>query len=91
MNGRYLPSERLVALFLLAVLLFSPPLLLIFDTPSTLAGVPILYLYLFAAWAVLIVLLALISELSQQDSADHESAVPPSRAAPGPHDANGTP
>ena len=75
MNARYLPSERLVALFLLAVFLFTPPLLLIFDAPSTLAGVPVLYLYLFGAWAVLILLLALISEFSEQDGADHESSV----------------
>ncbi len=55
-------GERLVALFLLAVLLLNPPLLLIFDTSISVAQVPILYLYLFAVWALLIGLLAVVTE-----------------------------
>jgi hypothetical protein len=55
-------SERLVALFILGVLLFSPPFLLIFDNSATLMGIPVLYLYLFVAWAALIGLLALAIE-----------------------------
>ncbi len=76
MNGRYLPSERLVSLFLFAVLLFSPPLILIFDSRSIVAGFPVLYLYLFIAWAILIVLLALVSELSfgPEDHPEQQSA-----------------
>jgi len=70
MNSRYLPSERLVALFLLAVLLLNPPLLLIFDSPSSVAAIPSLYVYLFAVWAVLIGLLALITEFSAFDDED---------------------
>lgn len=75
MNGRYLPSERLIALFLFAVLLFNPPLILIFDSRSTVSGFPVLYLYLFIAWAILIALLALISEFSagRSDEADQHS------------------
>jgi hypothetical protein len=55
-------SERLVALFILGVLLFSPPFLLIFDNSATVMGIPVLYLYLFVAWAALIGLLALAIE-----------------------------
>ena len=55
-------SERLVALFILGVLLFSPPLLFIFDNSATVMGIPLLYLYLFVAWAALIGLLALAIE-----------------------------
>ena len=45
-------SERLISLFLLGLLLFNPPLLSIFDVPETVIGFPILYIYLFTAWAV---------------------------------------
>ena len=62
MNLPGIASERLVALFILGVLLFSPPFLLIFDNSATLMGIPVLYLYLFVAWAALIGLLALAIE-----------------------------
>ena len=62
MNLSGIASERLVALFILGVLLFSPPFLLIFDNATTVVGIPVLYLYLFVAWAVLIGLLALAIE-----------------------------
>ena len=55
-------SERLISLFLLGLLLFNPPLLSIFDVPDTAIGIPILYIYLFAAWAVLVLLMALTIE-----------------------------
>ncbi|MEM7749552.1 MAG: hypothetical protein AAF346_14970 [Pseudomonadota bacterium] len=70
MNGRYVRSERLVALFLFAVLLFTPPLILIFDSNSTVLGFPALYLYLFIAWGILIALLALIIEFSTHQTDD---------------------
>ena len=53
-------SERLIVLFLLGVVLFNPPFLSIFDIGSEINGLPLLYVYLFAAWAVLIFLMALI-------------------------------
>jgi hypothetical protein len=55
-------SERLASLFLLGVLLFNPPLLSIFDFPEYVLGIPVLYIYLFTAWAVLVVLMALTIE-----------------------------
>ncbi len=55
-------SERLASLFLLGVLLFNPPLLSIFDFPDYVLGIPVLYIYLFTAWAVLVVLMALTIE-----------------------------
>jgi hypothetical protein len=55
-------GDRLVALFLLGCLALSPPLLAIFSTDAIVGGVPILFFYLFAVWALLIVLLALIIE-----------------------------
>lgn len=54
--------ERLVALFLLGVLLFTPPLLALFNNANRVFGLPALYLYLFVAWAAVIGLAALAVE-----------------------------
>lgn len=64
MNTSHLLGERLVALFLLAVLLLNPPLLLIFNSSNSVAQVPTLYLYLFVVWALLISLLAIVAEFT---------------------------
>ena len=58
-------GQRLVALFLLGVLLFNYPLLALFDRAATAFGVPLLYVYIFCAWAALIALLALVIERSR--------------------------
>ncbi len=60
--GRATIGQRLVAAFLLGLLLFNYPLLAVFNRAGDVLGVPALYAYLFAAWAVLIALLALIVE-----------------------------
>jgi hypothetical protein len=49
-----LSHQRLVAVFLVAVLLFVSPVTTLFDRGAFLFGVPVLYLYLFAAWAAVI-------------------------------------
>jgi hypothetical protein len=61
-------QERLIALFLFGALLFTPPLLGVFNSSARVFGIPTLYLYLFAAWTLLIVLVALVIESS--DAAD---------------------
>jgi len=48
-------DQRLVLLFVLGSLLINFPILAIFNQPATVAGIPILYLYLFGVWAVGIV------------------------------------
>ena len=53
--------ERLVAIFLLGLLLLLPPVLLVFNRPDRLLGVPVLYLYVFLAWIALIVLSAAVA------------------------------
>ena len=50
-------GEKSLALFLLGLLLFSPPLLSLFSVERVVAGIPLLYLYLFCAWGLLIVLI----------------------------------
>jgi hypothetical protein len=51
-------SARLVALFVLGWLLLSYPLLALFNRKASLFGLPLLYVYLFGAWALLIALMA---------------------------------
>jgi hypothetical protein len=55
-----LAGPRMVALFLLGVLLFNFPFLAVFSVSRSLGGIPVLYLYLFAAWSLLIFLAFLI-------------------------------
>ncbi len=55
-------GERLVAVFLLGVLLFNYPVLAVFYGAGRLFGVPVVYVYIFSAWACLIALLALVVE-----------------------------
>jgi hypothetical protein len=57
-------TQRLVALFALGWLLFSYPLLALFNVDGTLLGIPLLYAYLFLAWAALIGLMLLVIERS---------------------------
>jgi hypothetical protein len=52
-------SQRLVALFMLGCLLMTYPLLALFNRGGSVFGLPLLYVYLFGAWALLIVLMAL--------------------------------
>jgi hypothetical protein len=59
MDGR-LSSARLVALAVLGFLLLNAPLLTIADSDATVAGIPVLYAYLFVVWAALIALIALV-------------------------------
>jgi hypothetical protein len=68
-NRTNVRNERLVALFLLGLLLFNYPLLAMFNTPGLVLGVPKLYLYLFVAWAVLIGGAALVLRLTEPDDA----------------------
>jgi hypothetical protein len=55
-------GPRLLALFLLGCLLFNYPMLALFNVRASVLGIPLLYAYLFAAWALLIALLALVME-----------------------------
>ncbi len=57
-----LAGQRLVAVFAAGLLLFNFPLLSLFDRPGSVFGVPLLHLWLFAAWGGLIALVAWIAE-----------------------------
>jgi acetyl-CoA carboxylase carboxyltransferase component len=58
-------GQRFVAVFLVGCAAFNFPLLYLFNTRGTLFGVPLLYAYIFIAWAMLIVLLMLVAERSR--------------------------
>jgi hypothetical protein len=55
-------GQRLAALFLLGLLLFNYPLLAVFNVPGTLLGIPVLYAYVFLAWAAIVALMTLVIE-----------------------------
>ena len=79
---RGLASERAVALFLLAVLAFSPFVLSIFNVSTFLFGIPLLYVYLFLAWGVVIALLAMTAVVGE-DRGDEESVGRSPERSPG--------
>ena len=55
-------GPRFVAVCMLGLLLFNYPILALFNVSGTVFGVPLLYAYIFIAWAVLIALLAFVAE-----------------------------
>jgi hypothetical protein len=55
-------GQRLAALFLLGFLLFNYPLLTLFAGSVQVFGIPVLYFYVFAVWALLIGLMVLVVE-----------------------------
>jgi hypothetical protein len=62
MERASLKGQRLVALFLLGCLLFNFPLFSLFAGSAELFGVPLLYAYVFSAWAALIAVMAFVIE-----------------------------
>jgi hypothetical protein len=60
--GSGLKGQRLVALFLLGCLLFNYPVFWLFEARQQIFGVPIVYAYVFFAWAILIGLMAFVVE-----------------------------
>jgi hypothetical protein len=58
-------TQRLVAVFLLGLLLFNYPLLALFNRAAETFGIPVVYVYIFCAWALVIGLLALVTERSR--------------------------
>ena len=85
-------GERLVALIGVALVLFSPPLILIADRPAA-NGLSWLALYLFVAWALVIALAAWLLEYRhdpaggnddtsrQPSTRSDEASEPPSRGS----------
>ena len=51
-------TPRLTAAAALALLLFNYPVLAVFDVDVRVLGVPLLWAYLFTAWALVVALMA---------------------------------
>ena len=62
MQERERKGQRLIALFILGCLLFNYPVLSLFNVAGEVFGVPVLYAYLFTAWALLVALMAIVVE-----------------------------
>ena len=60
MQRRILTGERLAAVFLCGCVLFNYPLLSLFD--RSVDGIPLIFVYVFSAWAGLIAVMAWVSE-----------------------------
>ncbi|HEY6908336.1 MAG TPA: hypothetical protein VI356_03135 [Myxococcales bacterium] len=55
-------GQRLAAIFLLGCILLNYPILSLFSRAGAILGIPLLYAYLFGAWAALIGLMAVAVE-----------------------------
>jgi hypothetical protein len=55
-------GQRLIALCMLGCILFNFPILALFNVAESFFGVPLLYAYIFLAWALLIALMAWVVE-----------------------------
>jgi hypothetical protein len=82
-------GELSIALFALALIVFSPPLLVIFSAPVLPGGVPLLYAYLFSAWGLVIALLALLARRAAKAALFERE--PPPQAPPGSASPGGAP
>jgi hypothetical protein len=72
-------GEKLVALFVLGIVLFNPLVVGMFDAgaDTRMFGIPALYLYLFAAWALLIGLVAVVAERAPEATVAPPGPMPP--------------
>ena len=66
MNSKNRKSMQLVGVFFLGFVLFNYPILTLFNIDTFIMGLPLFYLYLFAGWAVLILLILLITETGRK-------------------------
>lgn len=61
-----LKNRRLAGVFLLGWVLFNYPVLSLFNRNTTLLGIPLIYAYVFGAWALVIVLIMLGARFSRR-------------------------
>lgn len=72
MNPRRFGIGGLVGIFILGCTLLSYPVLTIFNLKSLVFGLPLLYLYVFVAWFIVIVLVYCVVKM-------HTGVSPPQR------------
>ena len=59
-------SKRLVALFLFGFVLLNYPILSLLNLDITVFGIPLVYIYIFGIWSLLIFLSALLMSQSKE-------------------------
>lgn len=69
-------GARLVALFFLGALLFNYPILSLFNRPILIGGIPLLYLYFFLSWLLIIALVCIATSLNPDSTMDPEPDTP---------------
>ena len=60
-------SKRLVALFLFGFVLLNYPILSLLNISAMVFGLPLLYIYIFGVWGLLILLAALVVSRSKEN------------------------
>ena len=60
-------SDIVALVLMLGVLLFNYPVLALFNVSGAIFGIPVLYAYIFVAWAALIALMAFVAESRGRD------------------------
>ena len=65
MTGDKRKGKKLAGLFFLGCLLFNFPILSLFNRKLMLFGIPLLYVYIFSVWFIVIALIYLITKFSK--------------------------
>jgi hypothetical protein len=54
-------AQRLAAICMLGCVLINYPVLALFNQPRLIFGIPLLYAYMFAAWTLVVALVAFVA------------------------------
>jgi len=73
--------DRAIALFILGVLIMNYPMMALFSVNGFVFGVPLLYAYVFSAWLLLIVLVALLVMRVAKPPIERQRTVTPDTGA----------
>lgn len=65
-------NDRLVALAALGAILLHPLFVALFSEPVLVGGIPLLFLYVFGVWVLLIIALAVITETATPSSVERD-------------------
>ena len=63
-------SQKLIAIFFLGLMQWIGPLLTLFNLPDMVLGIPIIFLYLFAVWVLLILFMVIVVEYRGKNTAE---------------------
>jgi hypothetical protein len=63
MTPENIKNKRLFCLFLLGCLIFNHPIISLFNHEIFIFGIPLVFVFLFCAWALIIIAMALITRI----------------------------